>query len=585
MYCWKVGCMVPNACRAAAYSIHVSQLPLCCMIAKPLEVRDVNHKWSCHIHGSGGCMGHIGHCSTDHVYTIPVSLMTKTINFQSLLYSLHDRLASGAALPACEYQTYVLSILRGKKGAVHCINTMSVQGAIHMVIAPDPSLDAGSVSIPEWVATSVCIPYLNNGMIKTRCVHDGDHALLVRQLCMWSGGIQAVVVRMSSDVNSTSKVDCSMRLPMQMCAPYAADYDGDKMTLFLMYDELSIAECQAFKWDYQSITDEFISGYNELCTQRTAPHDTIQSVRAAAIATTTCMLDINKKLKITSTHERHMPSKSSFIRYNLQLMSAMDFASRAGHGSMKSGAMKASHQSDVGALSTRCSKCGAERVYLTQSSNVCTTVLCQSWMLISERHLADSVRTGWFGESAQRAVSKLTAAVMQVTLKVKYGSNVSSLSPILSVLQGSDEWLSIHVVANESMVHIHDNVNDQLQSTDTLTYSIAHIAQQTTLSHDMLINNLIKICELECNFELTSAERLCLTALIKHRVSMQPPSKHEGVQIDTIGDSTGLRWLVSACSQYCNQHALPHVPYAMTPASLIECTLLSNFNSIRSILI
>ena len=79
---------------------------------------------------------------------------------------------------------------------------------------------------------------------------------------------------------------------MQMCAPYAADYDGDEMTLFPVYGELAIAECDAFQWNYQPATDEFISGYHQLCVQPRydnnndddANHDgddTVTSVRAA----------------------------------------------------------------------------------------------------------------------------------------------------------------------------------------------------------------------------------------------------------------------------------------------------------------
>ena len=107
--CWRVGHQVPIACKAASYSIHSSQKPLRCTIARPSEIPDVNRKWTFHVHGSG-CMGHIGYIGTDGIYTIPLSLMTKTLEFQSPLYSLHDRLATGR-LDACSYQTHLFVVV------------------------------------------------------------------------------------------------------------------------------------------------------------------------------------------------------------------------------------------------------------------------------------------------------------------------------------------------------------------------------------------------------------------------------------------------------------------------------------------
>ena len=236
-------------------------------------------------------MGHIARAGVHNTYIMPLSLMIKTLDFQSPLYSLHERLAANRLTPS-DYHAHLLSTLRGKKGLIRRMNTMNVQGAVRMVIAPDPHLRAGTVSIPKWVASRVCTPYADNGVVKSQCIRDGDRALLVRQPCMWSGGIQAVTIRVSDDDGDLSNLDCSMRLPMQMCAPYAADYDGDEMTLFPVYGKLAIAECDAFQWNYQPATDEFISGYHQLCVQPRydnnndddANHDrddTVTSVRAA----------------------------------------------------------------------------------------------------------------------------------------------------------------------------------------------------------------------------------------------------------------------------------------------------------------
>ena len=77
---WKVGHMILNACKVVTYSTHISNRPLHCTIARPLEVPDVNCKWSCHIHSSR-YMGHVSHVGADDTYLMPLSLMTKTEDF------------------------------------------------------------------------------------------------------------------------------------------------------------------------------------------------------------------------------------------------------------------------------------------------------------------------------------------------------------------------------------------------------------------------------------------------------------------------------------------------------------------------
>ena len=40
----------------------------------------------------------------------------------------------------------------------------------------------------------------------------------------------------------------SMKIPLRLCSPYAADFDGDEMSLFPLKNKLSINECQSFGW-------------------------------------------------------------------------------------------------------------------------------------------------------------------------------------------------------------------------------------------------------------------------------------------------------------------------------------------------
>ena len=66
-------------------------------------------------------MGHIGYMDAKSAYIMHFSLMTKTAQFQSPMYSLHERLARGR-LEVSQYQECLLSGLRGKKGVIRHMN-------------------------------------------------------------------------------------------------------------------------------------------------------------------------------------------------------------------------------------------------------------------------------------------------------------------------------------------------------------------------------------------------------------------------------------------------------------------------------
>jgi RNA polymerase Rpb1, domain 2 len=96
-------------------------------------------------------------------------------------------------------------------------------------------------------------------------------AILIRQPCLWSSGIQPVVVKvtplmiMYSD-GHTWDVNFTVRLPTGMCAPFAADFDGDEMTVFPLKRSQSLDECNTFEWDYSRLSNERI--HSELLSSR-----------------------------------------------------------------------------------------------------------------------------------------------------------------------------------------------------------------------------------------------------------------------------------------------------------------------------
>jgi len=79
--------------------------------------------------------------------------------------------------------------------------------------------------------------------------------MLVRQPAyMWSGGIQPVIVHVSPpsiEEDESWDVNSSMTLPLSMGHPFAADYDGERMALFMVTQQDSIQECMSFEWPHE----------------------------------------------------------------------------------------------------------------------------------------------------------------------------------------------------------------------------------------------------------------------------------------------------------------------------------------------
>jgi hypothetical protein len=88
--------------------------------------------------------------------------------------------------------------MMGKKGLIRSMNSMRIDGSMKMVISIGTSGHEGTVSIPKSIADSVTIPVLRNVKVKYQSIQDGDQAILVRQPCLWSGGIQPVTIRVDA---------------------------------------------------------------------------------------------------------------------------------------------------------------------------------------------------------------------------------------------------------------------------------------------------------------------------------------------------------------------------------------------------
>ena len=124
-----------------------------------------------------------------------------------------------------------------------------IEGSLRSVISSCDSIKAGWIGVPSWIAEANLTPVPVNRKFIGRTLGHGDWCMLVRQPCLWNGGIQPVRLHI---LRETIPFSTSFRLPIHMCTPYGVDYNGDEMTLYPIYDPRSVSEFDSFCWDYGS---------------------------------------------------------------------------------------------------------------------------------------------------------------------------------------------------------------------------------------------------------------------------------------------------------------------------------------------
>ena len=102
---------------------------------------------------------------------------------------------------------------------------------------------------------NISIPDISQRFISKSQISHCSSAILIRQPILWVGGCQPVKIEATPPIIRTHgdiswDVNCTIRIPPSMCAPYAADYDGDEMTIFPVKHPLSTLKYETFKWDY-----------------------------------------------------------------------------------------------------------------------------------------------------------------------------------------------------------------------------------------------------------------------------------------------------------------------------------------------
>ena len=156
---------------------------------------------------------------------------------------------------------------------------------------------------------------------------------VVRQPCLWTGSIQPVrLLQTSEEFDNTDHkdnwdVNASLRLPISMCGPYAADFDGDEMTFYPVVTSNAEMECEAFKWNHKTWTPYNDSLYASMVHPRQKPVESKSNT--LAICTTVCWTDRKSGLRATQAHEKWLTSKRAMIGMTHKHQSISDFIAAA----------------------------------------------------------------------------------------------------------------------------------------------------------------------------------------------------------------------------------------------------------------
>ena len=352
-----VGSKLADSCTICGY-----RFVKCKSSNNHISLQECGSVWKCPLHGKH-CIGHLETDSSASYTLAPCTITPNSRDIKNKYQRCKEMLVS-QAMTETKYKTLLSKIMMGKKGTIRNMNFVRVEGSLKMVISVGESCSNPIVTIPRSVANNIKVPYVDQGKVLYRGVCDSDYAMLVRQPCLWSGGIQPVTLQVTEPMlvtegTHTWDVNQTMRIPNEMCSPYAADFDGDEMSLFPLLSQKSIDECKLFKWGYKDMSNAslrrsvkpnnshmFGSEFNDMC-----------------IRTTVCWSDSKTRgFKVTEAHKVCQLSVSSFIKFLEVSASPSDFATKA-LLSMNISASKSSLQSDIEALSRR-SKLGAEKIFI-----------------------------------------------------------------------------------------------------------------------------------------------------------------------------------------------------------------------------
>ena len=237
-----VGKKVPSMAAPEYYVINHSGSSLT-MSMYSITIPGEQSKWIFQMHGPG-CMGHIRsmriitiqrYNESIYIALLLYTLVTRSQFYKSKYYALEYRLASRDGLH--DYYASMVNSMQGKKGMVSRMMAIPIEGSLRSVISSCESIKSGWKVVPSWIAEANLTPVPVNVKVMGRTLLHGDWCMLVRQPCLFTGSIQPVRVHILED---TIPFSTSFRIPIHMCAPYGADYDGYEMTLYPVYDPRAV---------------------------------------------------------------------------------------------------------------------------------------------------------------------------------------------------------------------------------------------------------------------------------------------------------------------------------------------------------
>ena len=187
---------------------------------------------------------------------------------------------------------------------------------------------------------------------------------------------------------------------------------------------------------------------------------------------------------------------------------------------------------------------------------------------------------GWFGNPCLRAVSKLCASIMQITLKTKSTGAVESLSPTLSLLQGGESWLVLH---KDGSMRVSTTTQSGSYSDIACTCSLMDISNADYAHRHELCKEFVLMALAESNKRLDAAEMWCLVTLVQFsvRTTLTRPI---GLELETAGLYPDLNMVqkFNGCYVRASHVCMRYSP--IVPSSAVKCMMLSRFDSYRSIL-
>lgn len=535
-------------------------------------------RWRCPIHGHG-CMGHVESTSDQNTMLLPCTMIpSSTDNMNE--YEMYKRRVDRGTISSAEYKKISSKFLMGKRGCIRTMNRTVVDGSMKMVISPGTYSNQSRVVIPSSIASAILIPKIVDGVVRLETLIEGDYAVLVRQPVLWSGGIMPIKVEISQPhivetVLGPVDVNRSMKIPLRLCSPYAADFDGDEMSLFPVKDPKSIDECNSFKWTFDS------PDINVLYDQ-VVPRGRMQvgsKFNTMSICTTTCWTDGNKRLKLSQAHSVLSVKVKQFISYRKPHENIDSFICTA-TSAMKTASSKSAVASDIGYLSRR-AKLYAEHIisrgnghpHVVQRSTYMPCHTMPNPRMFSDR--------SHFGSPSIRAVSKLISAAMQVTIKVKSADSVSSTSPSLTVFNGGSEYIMIRT--DGTVINTSDVDQDLVDI--SVTTSLSQISSLTdTLQKDRLCRELVRLMCVECNRRLDHSEFEHMKALILFTTDTLDTGS-SCLSYNTLANHAypDVRTIVYFNACYYNISRDPGHDTWIRPCTLVEFMMLCNTHDMVSI--